>query len=520
MHSSAHEVCKEIFEEANRILSEAPISEIRQATVAAVSIATEVELLMASIEGEHESGRIVPRDPTRVLSTIDLTHGRIFNRRLAILNWSRTSGNDALVGATRELVAADVTLEWTACAGQSVNAPLQARNSASQDLVRVAQACGTTVPDHIGEGALPDFAAGRDPNTSLLSLTVVKSGIVCLSIEADGGMKTWHLSWDRGQRDQWSVRLKAAQEKAGRALKAGGTPKVASNDEDIEHLYAELAERFSAPIAQQLGDRTGHLVVALHTELATLPLWSIARFLPDLALSIVPTLRSASLLAQRTPAVGTTTIGIGDVTCTLRMAPWETGLMGKAATLAGSIDELAILAKDARQIHFACHGEFDAENPYSSGLILRGVNRSPFAIPTARAGCVRLTIPGILKWLDLGRCELITLSACSVGTPRVHAASEFTSVATAFLLAGARHVIAANWPVHDAATAVLMYHFYRAQRTQMKVPAALAFARKNLLITTRDQALEILGREDVLPVGDLPFSSAIFSDAFMHYGVD
>jgi CHAT domain-containing protein len=170
-------------------------------------------------------------------------------------------------------------------------------------------------------------------------------------------------------------------------------------------------------------------------------------------------------------------------------------------------------------MHLAGHGQFDARHPYSSGLIVQGSDDPPYAIASNYPGCVRLTIAGILQLLDMASSELVTLSVCSVGRPRLHPASEFTSVPTALLLAGARNVLAAGWPVHDAATAVLMSHFYAGLETAPCPASALAVARRALGRTTREEAVAILERDDVVPPGPRPFASAIFTDAFVHFGI-
>ena len=38
-------------------------------------------------------------------------------------------------------------------------------------------------------------------------------------------------------------------------------------------------------------------------------------------------------------------------------------------------------------------------------------------------------------------------------------------------------------------------------------------------MTTRDESTDILGRQDVLPIGERPFASPLFTDAMVHYGI-
>jgi hypothetical protein len=422
------------------------------------------------------------------------------------------------VAATRGLIAADVVVEWTASEAGPLSTVLERRRVAADDLTRVASGASATVPESPGEGPIPEVASGVPVRTRIVALTAVDSGIVCLGFELGKPATTEHLSWERKSRTAWLERLRSAQ--AAEARRVGcAPPEDASDAEDVEKLYDELRSIFAEPLVTWLGRDVDHLVIAIHAELAPIPLWGLARALPDLSLSVVPTLRSIALLAGRSASPGRVSIATGDATGSLRMAPRECELLHGYTSVMPDVETLRRAAVGARRIHFAGHGEFDSDNPYSSGLILQGVNRPPYAIASTCAGCVRLTIAGIVKWLDVADCELIALSACSVGTPRSHAASEFTSVPTAFLLAGARNVVASGWRVHDAATTVLMSHFYASLESGGNAATALAAARRKLSRTTRDEASAILGREDVMPAGELPFASPIFTDAFMHYGI-
>jgi len=38
-------------------------------------------------------------------------------------------------------------------------------------------------------------------------------------------------------------------------------------------------------------------------------------------------------------------------------------------------------------------------------------------------------------------------------------------------------------------------------------------------VPTRAEATDILGRQDVLPGGERPFASLLFTDAMVHYGI-
>ena len=97
-----------------------------------------------------------------------------------------------------------------------------------------------------------------------------------------------------------------------------------------------------------------------------------------------------------------------------------------------------------------------------------------------------------------------------------------TGLPTSLLIAGAKTVVATMWQVNDAASAILMHHFWEAwQGGDGPIPSpagALAKARHALRQTTRDIAIAILGRDRGLPDGDMPFVHPAFSDAFQCFG--
>ncbi|MGW0575494.1 CHAT domain-containing protein [Streptomyces sp. NPDC002920] len=95
--------------------------------------------------------------------------------------------------------------------------------------------------------------------------------------------------------------------------------------------------------------------------------------------------------------------------------------------------------------HFACHAGTDPNAPSEGGLHLHdGV----------------LSIAEIGR-LDLPEAELAYLSACSTGHVGRRHADESIHLASAFQLAGFRHVVASLWPLDDHVAAGAADHFYR-----------------------------------------------------------
>ena len=89
-----------------------------------------------------------------------------------------------------------------------------------------------------------------------------------------------------------------------------------------------------------------------------------------------------------------------------------------------------------RWAHFACHGASDLSNPSASYLLLTDHRQRP------------LTVVDVAR-LRLDDADLAFLSACSTGRPGGRLADEAIHLASAFQLAGYRHVIATLWPIGD-----------------------------------------------------------------------
>ncbi|MEV0665768.1 CHAT domain-containing protein [Actinomadura luteofluorescens] len=96
---------------------------------------------------------------------------------------------------------------------------------------------------------------------------------------------------------------------------------------------------------------------------------------------------------------------------------------------------LAALPK-ARWAHFACHGHSDLADPSSSHLLLADHQTRPLTVAD-------------LAGLRMDGAELAFLSACSTARPGAHLADEAIHLASAFQLAGYRHVIGTLWPIGD-----------------------------------------------------------------------
>lgn len=123
-----------------------------------------------------------------------------------------------------------------------------------------------------------------------------------------------------------------------------------------------------------------------------------------------------------------------------RIFPAATVLTGHKATVKAVLSTLP----HHSWAHFGCHGVSDPLIPPASGLMLHN-------------GRLRATD---VASLGLATGDLAVLAACSTAQGSFALPDEPVHVASAFQLAGYRHVIATLWPVPDKLTAKLTEDIY------------------------------------------------------------
>ncbi|WP_414552561.1 CHAT domain-containing protein [Anabaena sp. CCY 0017] len=127
----------------------------------------------------------------------------------------------------------------------------------------------------------------------------------------------------------------------------------------------------------------------------------------------------------------------------------------------------------AHCIIFGCHGIFNLELPFASGLFL--------------ANDQILTVSEIFD-LHLQECRLVTLMACETGLIDYTSLSdEYIGLSSAFLYAGANTVVSSFWQVSQGASAFLMIKFYENLQTQSNIALALQEAQIWLRDVTNKQ---------------------------------
>jgi CHAT domain-containing protein len=136
---------------------------------------------------------------------------------------------------------------------------------------------------------------------------------------------------------------------------------------------------------------------------------------------------------------------------------------------------------DFRIIHLAVHGVASTRFPNRAALVLGSAPAS------GEDGLLQVRE---IQDLPLS-AELVTLSACDTGQGRLLGEEGIASLERAFLLAGAKAVIASRWIVDDTYTIALMKRLYQHLVDGEDKGAALRQAKLDLLKEFGEQALPV-----------------------------
>ncbi len=127
-----------------------------------------------------------------------------------------------------------------------------------------------------------------------------------------------------------------------------------------------------------------------------------------------------------------------------RMVPQSRAFLRKAA----NETTLRKYGQGFRYLHFATHGEFKADDPLASALILSKDEQSDGLLTVSKLYSMRFDT------------DLVTLSACETGLGKIASGDDVVGLTRGFLYAGASTIVASLWKVDDKATADLMRAFY------------------------------------------------------------
>jgi len=142
-------------------------------------------------------------------------------------------------------------------------------------------------------------------------------------------------------------------------------------------------------------------------------------------------------------------------------------------------EQAKLVGKEARYLHFACHGLLDERSPMNSALALT-IPESP----------EKGQDNGLLQaWEIFERvrldADLVTLSACDSALGPEMGGEGLLGLTQAFQYAGARSVLASLWSVSDLSTADLMKRFYGHLRARKSKDEALQAAQVELIRSSK-----------------------------------
>ena len=200
----------------------------------------------------------------------------------------------------------------------------------------------------------------------------------------------------------------------------------------------------------------------------------------DPALPAPTETRSGALFGLAPPVFSKLARSRTEVTDLAAAGEWDTlSITGDNAT-ESMLKRLVLSNFDV--LHFSLHSAIDREFPDRSGLVL-----------TAHSGDQEDDLLQAREIMGLKlNADLVTLSACNgaAGTPE--GMSGTNSLVQAFLMAGARSVVASVWEADDAYAAALMRRFYANLHLGYDKAEALTLASRELLSEWKEAAAPVL----------------------------
>lgn len=337
--------------------------------------------------------------------------------------------------------------------------------------------------------ALLDQIAGRDALTTAAPLSAegIAAGIT-------PGVTLVEISLLSRSTAIWMVhenRITFASTAAGRdsveaAVKRHLTAIAANDLPAIRHEGQWLYEQLIAPIASGLRQSKSIVFVA-DGALQTLPF--AAMVIPDgrylieqYAIAAAPsatifvathdpkTTAPTSVLAvaqPMPPGMEYLPNAASEVQDSAKLYPRGRTFIGREITPA----EFLSNAGKADVVYFAGHTRVDTQKPSHSALLFE---------PRSERGPSMLTAAEVAA-SEIRTHPLVVLSACSTGRGRMRKNEGVDSLATAFLQAGARGVVATLWDVEDGASAEMFRSFHRNLRAGARTADALRNAQLSML---------------------------------------
>ena len=229
-----------------------------------------------------------------------------------------------------------------------------------------------------------------------------------------------------------------------------------------EEIAGRLYEKLVKPLETSL--KTRKLIVVAHGALHYIPFYALRgekdylierysiRMLPSAgALKYLPGQKPAKpgdILAFGNPDLGNPAFDLAyaqnEAVAVSRTRP------NSKVLLRGEATETALrrYGDGFRYIHFATHGEFNADKPLNSALLLAKDAQNDGRLTVDKLYSMTLT------------ADLVTLSACETGLGKIANGDDMVGLTRGFLYAGSSSIVTSLWKVDDLATSLLMTEFY------------------------------------------------------------
>ncbi len=235
-----------------------------------------------------------------------------------------------------------------------------------------------------------------------------------------------------------------------------------STDGQEEEASGRLYGKLVKPLERFL--ETPKLMIVAHGMLHHVPFYALrgesGRVIERWSIRMLPSAGVLKYMQQRKPAKtgGILAFGnpdLGDPSLDLAFAQNEAVAVARTQPqskvfLRREATETALnkYGGGFRYLHFATHGEFDADKPLNSALLLAGDAENDG----------RLTVDKLYS--KTLAADLVTLSACETGLGKIVGGDDIVGLARGFLYAGSRSIVTSLWKVDDLATSHLMTGFY------------------------------------------------------------
>ncbi|SDH91922.1 CHAT domain-containing protein [Propionivibrio dicarboxylicus] len=251
---------------------------------------------------------------------------------------------------------------------------------------------------------------------------------------------------------------KALTENVRRFRKAAETP----DSPEAAPLSRQLYQQLVAPLSPQL--TKAKLTLIAHGPLHYMPFAALhdgqAYLVERFALRLLPSASILPFLRQSPPSTPGDLLAFGNPDLGNPHYDLEFAQKEAITITQGRPQSRTLLRKDAnetafrryagnfRYLHFATHGQFNADAPLQSALMLTGDSQSDGRLTVDKLYSMRLN------------ADLVTLSACETGLGKVASGDDVVGLTRGFLYAGASTIVASLWQVDDQSTAFLMMRFY------------------------------------------------------------